>query len=210
MRVIMRDIPNVSGLGIWTPATIRSALQGHKIGMFEMSGQLVDEIIADDRVTATLNSRLCGLFSREMMFKPANDSRAAREVLDAWVAAWPQISSRGSLMQIGAYQLLFGWWPAQLIWNTEKPIKVPRLDPWHARFTYFHWDLRKYIALTQDGSKVIFPGDGKWMLHAPRGDYRAWMWGAIRACAARIAATSGNASASRAAAPRSSISSCIS
>lgn len=183
MRVIVRDIPNIAGLGNWNPATIRSALASHKIGMFDLSGQLVDDLIADDRIISTLSSRLAGLFSREMMYEPANDSRAAREVLDAWVASWDHISSHGSLQQIGAYQLLFGWWPAQLIWNVEKPIKVPRLDPWHARFTYYHWTLRKYIALTQDGSKVIYPGDGKWLLHAPKGEYRAWMWGAMRAIA---------------------------
>lgn len=183
MRVIERDIPNISGLGIWNPVSVRNALNAHKIGMFEMSGMLVDDIIADDRVTSVTASRLSGLFSREVIHTPANDSREAKEVLDAWERAWPAICSHGSLLQIGAYQMLFGWWPAQLVWNTEKPIAVPRLDPWHARYTYYHWDLRRYIALTQDGSKVIFPGDGKWLLHAPRGEYRAWMWGAIRAIA---------------------------
>lgn len=183
LKVIYRDIPNITGLGGWSPATVRGALAAHAVGMFESSGRLVDEIIADDRVTATLRSRLTGLFGREVRFRPANDSAAAKEVLIAWQETWEHLSGRGALTQIGGYQILFGWWPAQIIWDMTKPIKRPCLYPWHARFTYYHWDLRKYIALTQDGSQVIYPGDGKWLLHAPMGEYRAWMWGAIRSVA---------------------------
>ncbi len=180
-RLTYRDIPIISTLTTWTPAMIRSALNAHRYGIFEMSGQLVDEIIADDRVTATLNSRLTGLFGRDVRFEPADDSRAAREVCDAWQEkAWPHLTADGSMYQIGAYQNLFGWWPAQEIWSTHDSLWLPRLDPWHARYTYYNWDVRKYIALTQDGQTTIFPGDGKWFLLAPRGQYRAWMWGTIR------------------------------
>lgn len=180
-RLVYRDIPIIGTTTTWTPAQIRNALYAHTLGIFEMSGQLVDQIIADDRVTATLNSRLTGLFGRDVRFEAANDSRAAKEVLDAWQdKAWPHLTADGALYQIGAYQNLFGWWPAQEIWNTDGPLWLPRLDPWHARYTYYNWDVRKYIALTQDGQITIFPGDGKWFLLAPRGQYRAWMWGTIR------------------------------
>ncbi len=183
-RLVYRDIPiitgNQSGTTTWTPAGIRAALSAHMFGIFEMSGQLVDAIIGDDRVTATLNSRLTGLFGRDVRFEPADDSRAAKECLDAWQdEAWPHLTADGSLYQIGAYQNLFGWWPAQVIWAQEKRY-LPRLDPWHARYTYYNWDVRKYIALTQDGQTTIFPGDGKWFVLAPRGMYRAWIWGTIR------------------------------
>jgi hypothetical protein len=182
--LVYRDIPIISIGTNWTPSTVRSALFAHTYGIFEMSGQLVDEIIADDRVTATLNSRLAGLFGREVRFEPADDSKAAREVCDAWQSkAWPCISADGALYSIGAYQNLFGFWPAQEIWNTNAPVWTPRLDPWHARYTYYNWDVRKYIALTQDGQTPVFPGDSKWFLLAPRGAYRAWMWGTIRAIA---------------------------
>ena len=183
-RLVYRDIPIITGNQTgtqWTPAQVRAALSAHMFGIFEMSGQLVDQIIADDRVTATLNSRLTGLFGRDVRFEAADDSRAAREVLDAWQdKAWPHLAADGSLYQIGAYQNLFGFWPAQEIWTEEDKLLLPRLDPWHARYTYYNWDVRKYIALTQDGQTTIFPGDGKWFLHAPRGAYRAWLWGTIR------------------------------
>ena len=182
-RLVYRDIPIISLAENWLPAGIESALRSHVIGLFDASGQLADQLIADPRVTATLNSRLAGLFGREVRFRPANKSRAAKEVCDAWVEAWPMLCSGGSLQQISAYQILFGWWPAQILWNQTTSIKRPILAPWHARYTYYHWDLRKYIALTQDGQMAIYPGDSKWVLHAPRGEYRAWMWGAVRAVA---------------------------
>lgn len=189
-RVIYRDLPLVTIQHTWSVAQVRSALAGHVAGMFESSGQLVDSIIADDRVTATLNSRLSGLFSRELRHSTARgmeDSREAREVRDAWAHYWHDIVACGALQQILAYQVLFGFWPAQLVWSRRTTkwgdLYLPIVRPWHARYTYYHWDIRRYVALTMDGPRVIHPGDGKWLLHAPRGEYRAWMWGGIRAIA---------------------------
>lgn len=182
--LVYRDIPNIDILTRWTPHQVSAALASHITGMFEMSGQLVDMIIADDRVTATLNSRMAGLFGREVRFEPADDSRAAKEVLDAWANKnWPCLTSDGAFYQIAAYQNLFGFWPAQTIYDTGGPLWTQRLDPWHARYTYYNWDIRKLVAITQDGGKAIVPGDGKWFLLAPRGQYRAWMWGTMRAIA---------------------------
>lgn len=181
--LVYRDLPIVAIQNAWTVAQVLGALASHNYGVFAASGQLVDALIADPRIRATLDSRMSGLFSRPMRFKPANDSRAAKECLDAWIEAWPYISSGGALKQIGAYSNLFGFWPAQLVWNDNGPIMKPRIVPWHARYTYYQWDIRKYVAISQDGSLPIFPGDGKWVLHAPRGEYRGWMWGSLRAVA---------------------------
>ena len=181
--LVYRDIPLVAIQNSWTVDQTRAALAAHITGAFDASGQLVDSIMADDRVTATVNSRLAGLFSKELRFRPANDSSAAREVCDAWIKSWPRLMSGGQLKQIAAYQYLFGFWPSQIVWDDTGPIIEPMLRAWHARYTYYQWDVRKFVAITQDGPKPIMPGDGKWFLHAPRGEYRAWMFGAIRAVA---------------------------
>lgn len=181
--IVYRDIPLVTIQTNWTVAQVQAALASHVYGIFEGSGQLVDSIMADDRVTATVSSRLAGLFSREIRFRAANDSPEAARCLEAWREAWPRLLSGGSLKQIAAYQYLFGWWPAQIVWDDTSDIIRPELKPWHARYTYYQWDVRKYVAITQDGPRPIIAGDGKWFLHAPRGEYRGWMWGAIRAVA---------------------------
>lgn len=182
-RTIYRDIPIISTLTTWTVDQMREALRSNMWGIFEGSGQLVDEALGDDRIQATLGSRLSGLFGREVRFRPANDSIAAREVCDAWMPLWPAIASAQVMTSLQAYSVLMGWVPAAINWDTSADIWCPRLCFWHPRYTYYHWDLRKYIALTQDGQTAIMPGNGKWLLHAPYGEYRGWVRGAIRAVA---------------------------
>lgn len=177
---VYRDLPIIAIQNRWEVSQVVDALSAHMMGMFELSGQLVDAIIGDDRVQATLGSRISGLFGREEIFRPANDSKAAREVLDAWVDHWPQFSAVPAMTEMSAYEILMGWSPAQLVWDTSGAIWRPFQRPWHTRYTYYNWPLRKYIALSQDGPIAIQPGNGKWLLHSRHTDYRAWIWGAIR------------------------------
>ena len=181
--LVYRDLPIISIQNNWGVADVVGALATHTYGVFWASGQLVDSVIADPRVRATLDSRNSGLFGREKRFRPANDSRAAKEVLDAWIESFPYLESGGTFKQMGSYANLMGEWPAQIVWNENGKYLRPRLDPFHMRYTYYDWSVRKLIAITQDGSMPIFPGDGKWVLHAPRGQYRGWMWGSLRAVA---------------------------
>jgi hypothetical protein len=131
-ELIYRDLPLVSVQNNWGVGDVSAALASHCYGVFMASGLLVDSIIADPRVRATLDSRMSGLFGREKRFLPANDSRAAREVLDAWVESYPYLESGGVFKQMGSYANLFGFWPAQILWNEDGKYLRPRLLPFHA------------------------------------------------------------------------------
>lgn len=186
VSIVYRDIPIISstdgvtpGSG-WDPPSVLTALQGHLQGLFDASGQLYDSVIADPRVTATLASRLSGLFGREVQFKAADDSVEAKECLVAWKAHWPCIVSQ--LPTVLKQKVLAGFSTGQLNWDTSGDVWYPYLTPWHFRYIYYNWDVRKYVALTLDGQRVIYPGDAKWCLYSD-GEYRAWMNGAIRAVA---------------------------
>jgi phage gp29-like protein len=178
--LVYRDIPLTTIGTNWTVQGVQSALSGHVNGQFDGSGQLVDAILGDDRVQATLGSRISGLFGRELKFKPADDSDAARECCDAWQASWAGLSKGYAMHDMHAYAIFMGFEPGQLLWDTSGPIWTPQLRPWHPRYTYYHWTLRKFIAMTMDGQMPIIPGDGKWVLHSPYGDYRGWIRGAVR------------------------------
>jgi hypothetical protein len=183
-RLVYRDLPLIETLTEWTVPQMRAAVRAHMWGIFEGSGQLVDAVIGDDRVQATLGSRISGLFGREVRFRPADDSMAARECMDAWAKAWPMFATAAAMTEMQAYTILMGWEPAQLTWGPVGEIEYcPYLKPWHPRYTYYHWPLRRFIALSQDGQLPIMPGNGKWLLHAPYGEYRGWIRGAIRAVA---------------------------
>jgi hypothetical protein len=185
-RLVYRQIPNVTIQNRWSIAAIENALNSHMEGFFDASGQLVDAILGDDRVQATLGSRISGLFGHEVRFKAANDSDAAREVLMAWKDAWPKFATSATTVNMHTYAILMGFMPGQLLWDTANPIWQPHLEPWHPRYVYYHWGLMKFMALSNDGELPIIPGDGKWVLHAPWGDgvnARGWIRGAVRAVA---------------------------
>jgi phage gp29-like protein len=181
-RLVYRDLPLIQSIIEWQTGQMRAALRSHMWGIFEQSGQLVDATLGDDRVQATLGSRISGLFGREVRFRPANDSSAAKEVLDAWVKAWPGFATASAMTEMQAYTIMMGWEPAQLVWGPMSGVEYcPYMRPWHPRYTYYHWPLRRFIALSQDGQLPIIPGNGKWVLHAPFGEYRGWIRGAVRA-----------------------------
>lgn len=187
-RIVYRDLPNIQSLTTWTVQQQRSAIWSHMWGVFEESGQLVDAVIGDDRIQATLGSRISNLFGRPVIIEPSQHpdvkgSDAAREVADAWAAHWPNMATPAVMTELAAYSILMGFEPFQIPWDTSGPIWLPYMRPWHPRFTYYHWGLRKFVAFSLDGPLAILPGNGKWGLHAPYGEYRGWIRGAIRAVA---------------------------
>jgi len=179
-RIIYRQIPITTIQTDWTVAQTRMALNQHVQGIFDQSAQLVDAIVGDDRIQATLGSRTGGLFGRPVRFKPANDSSAAREVCDAWSEDWDRIMPEPTLRGMGEWTTMMGFMAGPLTWDTTGDRWVPMLAPWHPRYSFYLPQIFSYVATTQDGLVAIKGGTGKWFLHAPHGEYRGWMRGAVR------------------------------
>jgi phage gp29-like protein len=182
-KVVQRNIPLVVVQNAWGVQEAIGALTSHMIGVFERSAQLCDSILGDDRVIATLGSRRAGLFGRDVRFRAADDSDAAKEVLAAWESHWPQFSGDSSLGLMSDYEVLMGFCDAQLVWDTSTPLWKPYMRFWHPRFEYWSWAVRQFVALTMDGATAIIPGNGKWVHHSRFGLERCWIRGAIRAVA---------------------------
>jgi hypothetical protein len=183
--LVYRDIPLVQVQNTWDVFQARNALYAHMIGLFDQSGQLVDSILGDPRVMATTRSRVTALFGRPVKITGATDAKvagsdAAKQCEEAWRAHWPRFSGAYGLQLAHVYSIHMGWSASQVSWDTSGSFDLPYLRFWHPRYTYYHWALRKYIALSQDGQIAIEPGNGKWLLYAPHGDYRGWIHGAIR------------------------------
>ncbi len=183
VKSVYRDLPIVTIQNTWSVEQARGALYAHMVGQFESSTQLWESILGDDRVMATLGSRISGLFGREVRFKAANDSADAKACNEAWQAWWPRLSGDSAMTELHTSGIGLGFGPGQLVWDTSKPVWGPYIRPWSARYTYFDHSIRRLVALSQDGPLVVTPGDGKWILHAPFGEYRGWIRGAIRALA---------------------------
>lgn len=182
--VIRRQIPMTVIQTDWTVDQVRGALTELTQGQFTNSSQLVDAITGDDRVQATLGSRTGGLFGRPVKYTPANDSAAAREVCDAWRADWPNIGTEAVLSDLHRWGVMQGFGFGAIQWDTTNPSRwIPRVQPWHPRFSVYIPQLFRYFVSTQDGFDPIVVGDGQWLMHAPHGEYRGWMRGAVRATA---------------------------
>ena len=151
-------------------------------GQFDAVAQLWDGVNGDDRVQATMGSRTGGLLGRPVKFERGVADTDGK-CLDAWIACWDRIAAEPIMSELQKWAIGLGFGPAQALWDTSEEIWVPRIVPWHPRYTYYHWTLRKYIAIGLEGQVAIEPGDGHWILHCPHGEYRGWMRGSVRAVA---------------------------
>jgi Protein of unknown function (DUF935) len=185
--VIHREIPLATVQTHWSWPEVQGALDDLRIGIFDRPSQLCESILWDARVQAAMSSRTGGLLGRPAKFEAASSprvkgSRAAREVLDAWLDVWPQVSRESSFAQLHAWSvMMFGL--AQITWDTSVTPWVPHIVPWHPRYTYYQFVFRKLIAITSDGQVPVTPGDGHWLYMAPFGDHRGWMRGTMPALA---------------------------
>jgi hypothetical protein len=176
-RWIYRDIPITSFTGNWSIQAIRSALQDHRLGMFDQPAQLCDSIFADDRVQATLGSRTGGLFAQRMRWSRRGGSKAiVKAARDMWRKAAPQ----SVLSELMRWAVMLGFAIAEIVWDTSVTPWQPYLKPWHPMFVLYRWDLRVYQIITQQGPVAVTPGTGKWVLFTPHGAYRGWLQGSVR------------------------------
>lgn len=185
-RVINREIPvGVVQTG-WTISEARQAIEGLVYGNFNGPAQLWDAVTGDSRVQSAMQSRVGGLMGRELRHQiPAKykDSAIAKECLEAWLEHWPAMATEPVMRDMLSWGVGLGFQASQMLWDTTGPLWKPYLVPFHPRFTYYQWQLREIIAVTQDGPTAITGGDGHWVLHAPNGRIRGWMAGAVRAIA---------------------------
>lgn len=184
--VIHREVPLVVSLTGWTVPQVRGALEDLVLGQFDAPAQLIDTIIADSRVQSAMASRTGGLLGRPITHElpdGKSDDKQAKRCRDAWREVWPTLGNEAALGEFQRWSSMLSMSPAQLLWDTSEDLWCPYLSPWHPRYTYWHWSLRKLIAITLDGQVPITAGDGHWVLHAPMGEYRGWMRGAVRAIA---------------------------
>lgn len=183
---VHREIPLVTVATSWGVADVRAAYGDLVIGLFDRPAQLVDSVTGDSRVLAGMSSRVGGLLGRPVEFQVPRryrDSDTAKECSRAFEDAWPTMAAEPILSELQKWGVMLGFGPAQVLWDTGGRYAIPHPRPWHPRYCYYHWIYRCYVAITQDGQVPITPGDGHWILHAPHGQYRGWMNGAVRAIA---------------------------
>ncbi len=172
-----QDFP-VSVWQDWTIASIRGAVQSHVNGAFSQAAILVESMLADDRIQTATNGRIKGVTKCQPVFEPNGSKKAVKEL----EKLWPEIIPEELLDQLLTWSIFLGFALCEVIWETRDDRWVPRLKIWHPLYIYYRIDLRKYVAISTEGSIEIDPDDPKWFLFTPWGSYRGWLRGAVRSC----------------------------
>jgi len=182
-----------------TVAALRAMLDEHDRGFFVRSALLADLLRRDADVFGALQQRLLKLQSAPLRFAPAaaDDSTAAMDAAADLARRWPSICPAAvqSDLAVDAYMMGFAW--AQLVYTYDPEAKrlVQTLDPWPAWAVEYVRFERRWYAYTLDRGRIpITPGDGQWVLYAPRSKRAPYLWGAIRPVAEWSLRTSYSAS----------------
>ena len=182
-----------------TVAALRAMLDEHDRGFFLRSALLADLLRRDADVFGALQQRLLKLQSAPLRFAPAaaDDSTAAMDAAADLARRWPSICPAAvqSDLAVDAYMMGFAW--AQLVYTYDPEAKrlVQTLDPWPAWAVERVRFERRWYAYTLDRGRIpITPGDGQWVLYAPRSKRAPYLWGAIRPVAEWSLRTSYSAS----------------
>lgn len=165
-----------------TVAALRAMLDEHDRGCFLRSGLLADLLRRDADVYGALQQRLTALAAHPLCFDPADETDAAKAARDALAAAWPRVVSQGVTFDLATDEILCGFGLAQLVYRVdpESGALWPHAESWPAHAVEYDRTLRQWFVQTTTGRLAITPGDGQWVLVAPRSDRAPWLWGAIR------------------------------
>lgn len=178
--VIYRDLPVVTTGLDWLqgddPVTaVRDALEAHMAGQFSASALLWDAMSGDDRIHASLGSRVGALFGLPTIIECEDESIRA-----AWTTAWEAAAPPAVQADVQRWALGMGFCISELRWDTSVEPWQPYVHVWHPTYSRYDTFTRTYRVMTMDGEVEVTPGDGRWFLHAPWGADRGWLWGAVR------------------------------
>lgn len=182
---VRKDMPVMAWTGSWGTVSIQQALDNHDLGQFLLSAQLSESVQRDDRVATALNTRCKGLLGlpREITPSPRGDRRKAKTAAKDLETLWSETDLTESLIQLLRWQVMMGFAVAEILWTGDAEAWTFSLKVWHPQFLWFNWATRQYMLNTSEGPVVVTPGDGKWLLLTPEGEYRAWIQGAVRSIA---------------------------
>lgn len=168
-----------------TVAALRAMLDEHDRGTFLRSGLLADLLRRDADVYGALQQRLTALGAHPVCFDAADDTEAAKVARDGLAADWSRLCSPGAQADLALDECMMGWALAQTPWRFDEDTRRLRqtVEPWPSYAVEHDRTLRQWYVQTLDGRVPITPGDGQWVLVAPRSARAPWLWGAIRAVA---------------------------
>ncbi len=152
-------------------------------GMFIGAAYLVDGMMRDDRIRATMDVRTGGLLGSRLDLEPSADNSRARAAKEDCEKSITRILPLSQIEQIMNYGLLLGVGIAQRITDKSRDYATT-IRAWNPRFLRFDWATRRYRIVTMNrGEIAIEPDDPEWVVYEPFGPH-AWMRSSLMRCLA--------------------------
>lgn len=178
-----RDLPIIGTAMVEEVGQVNAALAQLMQGQFMMAGHLVDAMLADDRISGVVSTRLDALASLPLEVTPGGppESEPHKKIADRLAAEWHDWVGDAEAKQILMWGQMLGLGIGEIIWDTSDPTYVkPHVKAWDPRYAFWRWDTRSFWMVTYDGVIELTPGDGHWILFCPHGYCRGWVQGLVR------------------------------
>jgi phage gp29-like protein len=168
----------------WTPQLIKAARASADAGNLQLAADFCESAMADDRVSAALQTRTNGLVALPLSFEAGRGQKRLVKALEAgedWWASYPATV----LAELLRWGIMLGVGLAKQTWvqrgsNIDR--LVPKIEIWNPRHLRWDWQRRRWMLKVDGGREIeITPGDGTWILFQPYGENRPWVHGAWRA-----------------------------
>lgn len=185
-----RDLPSLTqpsstALTTATLDLVRRALEAHEAGQFGESARLAEHALRDADVFGALDQRTLAALGLPFSIQPADESAAAAQLAEAATLAWEQMLPAAALADALRSVVTLGFFVGILRYEHSEVLghDVPVLEPWAPEFVlYAPWERRWYV-LANEGMFPVTPGDGRWVMWAPKSARAAHMYAVIRCIA---------------------------
>jgi len=143
---------------------------------------LADAMSRDDRLVATLDTRVNGLLGLPFELQSADeDSPEAIGLAEAIEPRWWDMFPESELAEARRWRILMGFAIGELVWTRSSSAWWPRLRVWHPQWSWYDCNSERLWLTTQEGQVEVVPGDGKWIVFGQ--GRRPYMHGAVRSLA---------------------------
>ncbi len=168
------QIPSARTFVEWNPDLLKAARLTAQTGNLQLAADLCDDIISDDRVSATLDTRINGVLGLPLSFEPNGDKRRRTPITKASSEDWWLANPEDELYNLMMWGRVLGVGVAEIVVVQQGNRWLPKLKTWHPRWLSFDTFTNAWYIETKTEKIKLEAGDGKWILYTPYGTREPW------------------------------------
>lgn len=174
---------------------VKSIIRTFEEGLsLEHAARFADAIMRDDRIQATIDTRIGALLSAPLEVKGATTKLKHRKLADRLQGSDEQrgifweMFPRHVLTELLFWGRMVGFGLAEKVWDTSDPTNFKMTTRvWHPQHVRFDWERDVYQVRIKGGAMIDLPNteknprsDSKWILYTPYGFRTPWRRALLR------------------------------